>query len=649
MLYMKRLHHLWTFILIGLACACNQPQDNSDNTTANVEKNDVNWSDSARNRYMKVAYYYNNNIHDSLVMAVPAERDFCKEHELWADYYDVWMMLGEEYNFSGEHSKAIDVAQEIHDDAAMRNNGYGLAAAEFIKALVYDSQLNHEESARSFEQALKIYPDSASSFLKNSIYVYYTYELRDLKDSEKMQRVLDEWKAYIDICRQDTTIPPRQFDNWLYYYHHSCYFYYLNQKDLDKAEQHVDSVVMHLDRQGWSQVTRNEVLGYRVQLAIARKNYSEALKLNDQQLPGAEELDINAYSEILKQRATILSNIGQWKEAYNYLTQHYELVDSINQAETRQQLNELNKRFEIDELRAQQEREKLQHEHEKIENERQRMYLLSIFGAFVVVGVIIVIILRQRAKRRLTALKAEQERMESELSIARDIQMSMVPSTFPQREGLDMYATMMPAREVGGDLYGYVIHDDLLYFCLGDVSGKGVPASLFMTTAINLFRVASHQQLSPAAIAKQMNETLNENNASCMFVTLFIGRADLLTGQVELCNCGHNPPVIISSGTPHFIELPFNCPLGIMSDIEFQSKSFDNIIGQSFFLYSDGLNEAENPLQEQFGDEHILHLLATHPFVSCQDTIELMKSEVARHTNGAEQSDDLTMLCLKIG
>ena len=391
---MKRLHHLWTFILIGFACACNQPQDNSDNTTANVEKNNVNWSDSARSRYMKVAYYYNNNIHDSLVMAVPAERDFCKEHELWADYYDVWMLLGEEYNFSGEHSKAIDVAQEIHDDAAMRNNGYGLAAAEFIKALVYDCQLNHEESARSFEQALRIYPDSASSFLKNSIYVYYTYELRDLEATEKMQRVLDEWKAYIDICRQDTTIPPRQFDNWLYYYHHSCYFYYLNQKDLDKAEQHVDSVVMHLDRQGWSQVTRNEVLGYRVQLAIARKNFSEALKLNDQQLPGAEELDINAYSEILKQRAIILSNIGQWKEAYNYLDQHYELVDSINQAETRQQLNELNKRFEIDELRAQQEREKLQHEHEKIENERQRMYLLSIFGVFLVVGVIIVIILR---------------------------------------------------------------------------------------------------------------------------------------------------------------------------------------------------------------------------------------------------------------
>jgi serine phosphatase RsbU (regulator of sigma subunit) len=647
---MKRLHHLWTFILIGFACACNQPQDNSDNTTANVEKNNVNWSDSARSRYMKVAYYYNNNIHDSLVMAVPAERDFCKEHELWTDYYDVWMLLGEEYNFSGEHSKAIDVAQEIHDDAAMRNNGYGLAAAEFIKALVYDSQLNHEESARSFEQALKIYPDSASSFLKNSIYVYYTYELRDLKDSEKMQRVLDEWKAYIDICRQDTTIPPRQFDNWLYYYHHSCYFYYLNQKDLDKAEQHVDSVVMHLDRQGWSQVTRNEVLGYRVQLAIARKNFSEALKLNDQQLPGAEELDINAYSEILKQRAIILSNIGQWKEAYNYLDQHYELVDSINQAETRQQLNELNKRFEIDELRAQQEREKLQHEHEKIENERQRMYLLSIFGAFVVVGVIIVIILRQRTKRRLTALKAEQERMESELSIARDIQMSMVPSTFPQRERLDMYATMMPAREVGGDLYGYVIHDDLLYFCLGDVSGKGVPASLFMAQATRMFQSLANQGLQPAEICTQMNDALSgKDNKSGMFITFFVGLINLQNGHLSFCNAGHNPPVIInqsSRSATHFLKMEANAPLGLWTDLKYVGEEMESIKGQPLFIYTDGLNEAENHEQQQFGEERLLSILRNTHFNSSKQIVEALAEEAENHRNGAEPNDDLTMMCI---
>jgi len=599
---------------------------------------------------MKVAYYYNNNIHDSLVMAVPAEKDFCKEHELWADYYDVWMLLGEEYNFSGEHSKAIDVAQEIHDDAAMRDNGYGLAAAEFIKALVYDSQLNREESARSFEQALKIYPDSASSFLKNSIYVYYTYELRDLDDSEKMHRVLDEWKAYIDTCRLDPTIPRRQFDNWLYYYHHSCYFYYMSQKDLDKAEQHVDSVVMHLDRQGWSQVTRNEVLGYKVQLAIARKNYAEALKLNDQQLPGAEELDINAYSEILKQRATILSNIGQWKEAYSFLTQHYELVDSINQTETRQQLNELNKRFEIDELRAQQEREKLQHEHEKIENERQRMYLLSIFGIIVVVGIIVVIFLRQRATRRLTALKAEQERMESELRIARDIQMSMVPSTFPQRDGLDMYATMMPAREVGGDLYGYVIHDDLLYFCLGDVSGKGVPASLFMAQATRMFQSLANQGLQPAEICTQMNDALSgKDNKSGMFITFFIGLINLHNGHLSFCNAGHNPPVVIdqsSRSASHFLKMETNAPLGLWTDLKYVGEEMESIKGHPLFIYTDGLNEAENNEQQQFGEERLLSILRNTHFNSSKQIVETLAAEVEQHRNGTEPNDDLTMMCI---
>ena len=104
-------------------------------------------------------------------------------------------------------------------------------------------------------------------------------------------------------------------------------------------------------------MARNEILGYKVQLAIERKNFSEALTLNDQQLPNAKELDINAYSEILKQRADILSATGQWKEAYNYLEQHYTIVDSLTQVETRQQLNELNKRFEVDELKAQQELE----------------------------------------------------------------------------------------------------------------------------------------------------------------------------------------------------------------------------------------------------------------------------------------------------
>ncbi|MBR2114666.1 MAG: hypothetical protein IJ929_08375, partial [Prevotella sp.] len=257
--------------------------------------------------YKNLAYYYNNNIHDTLVMKVPEVLDFCREHKLWADYYDTWMLLGQDYCFNGEYHKAIKVAQEIHDDATQRGNKYGLTAAEFIKGLMYDGQANHKESARSFEMALDNYPADASPFQKNNIYVYYLAQLKDLDDTKKMRQTLDEWKAYIEDCRQDTTIAEVQIDNWLYYYHHSCYTYYMHLKDLDQAAKHVDSVVIHLDKTGWSMVTRNEVIGYRTLLAIERKDYAEALKLNDIQLPLAKELDINAYTDILAKRATILS------------------------------------------------------------------------------------------------------------------------------------------------------------------------------------------------------------------------------------------------------------------------------------------------------------------------------------------------------
>ena len=125
-------------------------------------------------------------------MKLPEVLDFCREHELWSDYYDTWMMLGEEYSFSGEYSKAINVVQEIHDDATKRGNKYGLTASEFIKGLVYDGQGNYKESASSFEAALSNYPANGAPFQKNSIYVYYLTELKNLHNADKMRSTLAE-------------------------------------------------------------------------------------------------------------------------------------------------------------------------------------------------------------------------------------------------------------------------------------------------------------------------------------------------------------------------------------------------------------------------------------------------------------------------
>ena len=243
---------------------------------------------------------------------------------------------------------------------------------------------------------------------------------------------------------------------------------------------------------------------------------------------------------------------------------------------------------------------------------------------------------------------AAKERIDSELRIAREIQMSMVPSTFPKRDGLDMYATMTPAKEVGGDLYSYLLQGDKLYFCVGDVSGKGVPASLFMAQATRLFRTLAAQGMMPAEICIRMNEALTDGNARRMFVTFFLGLVDLQTGHLDFCNAGHNLPIIGNEDTREFMKMIPNMPIGIFPKFQYKGEEINSIKGCTLFIYTDGLNEAEDPDYKQFGDDRMFDILHQTATCDARQMIETMTAEVERHRNGAESNDDLTMMCLRI-
>ena len=243
-----------------------------------------------------------------------------------------------------------------------------------------------------------------------------------------------------------------------------------------------------------------------------------------------------------------------------------------------------------------------------------------------------------------------KERMESELRIARDIQMSMVPSVFPNVEGLDMYASMTPAKEVGGDLYNFLWKGDMLYFCIGDVSGKGVPASLFMTLATRGFLTLASTGRTPAEIATRLNVELSDNNEMGMFVTMFICMYDLKQGRIEYCNAGHNPPVIGNAeGQYAFLDVKeANAPIGLWPDLEYVGEEMDLTNGSLMLLYTDGLNEAENRQQEQYGEDRIIQLMTSHASLSMRDIIEALKADTDQFRDGAEQNDDLTMLAFRI-
>ena len=278
--------------------------------------------------------------------------------------------------------------------------------------------------------------------------------------------------------------------------------------------------------------------------------------------------------------------------------------------------------------------------------------LVAVIVAFVLMVVFFVVytLNRRAAARRLAKVTAQKERIESELRIARDIQMSMVPNTFPNREGLDMYAAMKPAREVGGDLYSYVLNGHQLYFCLGDVSGKGVPASLFMSQATKLFQMLANQGMQPSEICTQMNDVMSgKENKNGMFVTFFVGLIDLESGHLSFCNAGHNPPVI--GGTPSngdLLKMESNAPLGLWTDLKYVGEEIESIKGRTLFFYTDGLTEAENHCQEQFGEERLLRILRNEHFDSSKGVIDTLAAEVEKHRDGAEPNDDLTMLCIRV-
>ena len=251
----------------------------------------------------------------------------------------------------------------------------------------------------------------------------------------------------------------------------------------------------------------------------------------------------------------------------------------------------------------------------------------------------------QTAYDQLEETTAAKERIESELRIARNIQMSMVPGEFPERDGLDMYAEMTPAKEVGGDLYGYILQGDQLYFCVGDVSGKGVPASLFMAQSARLFRTLATEGMMPADIAFRMNNELSEGNDSFMFVTMFIGQLHLDTGRLDYCNCGHNAPFVDGQ----FLEMQHvNQIIGIEENATFLGETIDDFRGKQLLIYTDGLNEAENLQQELLGNDRLLQVMSTAGSLDSHQVIAKLKKVVEEHRAGADPNDDLTLMCLKL-
>lgn len=246
----------------------------------------------------------------------------------------------------------------------------------------------------------------------------------------------------------------------------------------------------------------------------------------------------------------------------------------------------------------------------------------------------------------------DRQRIESELSLAKEIQASSLPNVFPpfpDKSEFDIFAGMEPAKEVGGDFYDfYLIDDDNFMFLIADVSGKGVPAALFMMTTKTLINYIAKSGLPPQKMIETINQKICENNKQGFFITMLAGIVNIKTGKINFVNCGHNPPLIKQNGGAYkYLELESNLVLGVFDKAEYSVQEMQLNKGDTIFLYTDGITEAVNESDEQYGEEKLLKTLNSIDADSIRLTLYGIKTDVKQFAHGVAHSDDMTMLMFK--
>ena len=262
--------------------------------------------------------------------------------------------------------------------------------------------------------------------------------------------------------------------------------------------------------------------------------------------------------------------------------------------------------------------------------------------------------------RKLSKVSAEKDLMNRELGIANAIQTAMLPPPMPANEFVDIVGSQVPAKQVGGDFYDYFIRDGKLFFNIGDVCGKGIPAALVMSMTQAVFRTIATKVDDPSHIVMGMNTMASRGNTTGMFATLFVGVLDLATGHLSYSNAGHEKPIIVTGKDMRYLSMTANVPIGIVEGKEYKTQKADIAAGDMILLYTDGLTEAMNAGEELFGLKRVESAICGDvgmnaddknrelpAFAGPQQLLDTMSHAVSEFVNGAEQSDDLTMLVIK--
>jgi len=559
-----------------------------------------------------------------------------------------WRTWSNQATYASRHiskERAMEITKAMTSYAKEHDSKLGLYMSSYTNAVVASGMRMERQAEQMFLEALKYQKQYLPERNAAPDYLALAKIYYNRKEKDRVLEMCEKALAEKDI------VPAQRLSAWCY----KCMAALINS-DKEGYKQFLE---FYADMQHVAQetgLTSGLMSTIEVYYAQVKGDYPRMLKL-------AQELG-NPLDRLLM-TAHAYTHQGRWQEAYNTFYEYKHYSDSVNNEAVKEMSAEHDLALDV---------AKAENETKDLRIANQQLLLWSSIG----IGMLIIAFLGfylyrhkkhekeikaaynqlEEAYDKLEETTAAKERIESELRIAREIQMSMVPQVFtdfPTEAGIDLYASMTPAKAVGGDLYDFFLQGQKLYFCVGDVSGKGVPASMTMAVAVNLFRTVAKEGFPPAYIATRLNDTLAEDNESGMFVTMFIAEIDISTGEMTFCNAGHNPPVILErpleqGGFPRarFINVESNVPIGLWTGYEFVGERIETIRQRPLFIYTDGVTEAENDQQEQHGEERLLELFNTHRFVSACETVESVRQDIAQHVGDADPSDDMTMLCLSI-
>ena len=547
-----------------------------------------------------------------------------EEEQLYNNWYDqITYVLG---NVSTR--KAIDMIGEMRDYADRHDSKYGFFMVTYLSAHVARDMGMYERAEELMLQSID-YKKRNLPQMKPKIQVYYflTHIYNDRNQGEKAIQALDNalkhsaWSSEDRIallslkCDAVAGIEPLDTARFMDYYG--------QMRDVVRSNHYEGDVNISAECHH-AEFTHD----YQRLLDLAEKITNKAERLM---------FKIAAYD-----------GLGRNQEAIDSFRVYKAWTDKQYNEEMRK-LTEMNA-LELEVARAENETSTLQLHHQRV------MLIVIVCGLFIIAVILSAYIYRRllqmrqlkKAYDQLEEVTTQKERIESELRIARTIQLSMVPSVFPIRPDIDIYGCMTPAKTVGGDLYDFFVRDNQLFFCIGDVSGKGVPAALLMTVTKSLFRAFSSNESMPDKIVSRMNDNLSENNKERMFVTLFVGILDLTSGLLRYCNGGHEAPVIIDKEA-HLLPINHIFPVGAVPATSYKMQETVIEPQTTILLYTDGLNEALNADKEKFGKERILN--ETNRAIqagqlSPKALIEQLTLSVHQFVGDTEQSDDLTMLAI---